>query len=191
MLNVRTKLLILQHPQEPGETLASVPVLLAEIPSAVVRVGLSWPNLFKALGQSVDSKEWGVLFLGTKASATSSDKRQPLVCVVDKNGQARGDSTEILSQLKGIVALDGSWREAKTLWWRNPWLLKLKRIVLSPVRPSIYGRLRREPRRDSLSTLEAVALCLSAMEANPEIETILLNAFEAFLAGKKRVGSPT
>jgi DTW domain-containing protein YfiP len=75
------------------------------------------------------------------------------------------------------VLLDGSWSEAKTLWWRNPWLLKLRRIVLNPRQRSHFGRLRREPRREALSTLEAAALLLRALdEGGPEIEAALLGA---------------
>jgi DTW domain-containing protein YfiP len=65
--------------------------------------------------------------------------------------------------MEGLVLLDGSWSQAKALWWRNPWLLKLPRLVLHPREPSIYGKLRREPRREYLSTLEAIALALEAL----------------------------
>src|SRR5207245_1748202 len=63
----------------------------------------------------------------------------------------------VLRRLEGVILLDGTWSQAKTLWWRNPWLLKLHRIVLNPVRPARLGRLRREPRREALSTIEAAA----------------------------------
>ncbi len=65
--------------------------------------------------------------------------------------------------LDGIVALDGTWAQAKTMWWRNAWLLKLKRLVLHPSRPSLYGKLRKEPRRECLSTIESVAEALEAL----------------------------
>ena len=57
------------------------------------------------------------------------------------------DQDEKLRGLEGIVLLDGSWSEAKTLWWRNPWLLRLRRLVLDPRHRSRFGRVRREPRR--------------------------------------------
>src|SRR5204862_7870678 len=41
-------------------------------------------------------------------------------------GEPVADPQPILKRLDGIVLLDGSWKEAKTLWWRNPWLLKLQ-----------------------------------------------------------------
>jgi len=53
------------------------------------------------------------------------------------------------------VLLDGTWSQAKALWWRNAWMLKCQRVILGPSRPSRYGQLRREPRRDGLSTIEA------------------------------------
>jgi len=79
------------------------------------------------------------------------------------------------------VIFDGSWAQAKTLWWRNPWVLKAKRLALNPKKPSAYGNLRREPRREALSTLEAAALALSRLEKRPEIETALLKDFAAML----------
>ena len=74
--------------------------------------------------------------------------------------------------------LDGTWSQAKALWWRNAWMLKCRRVVLGPARPSRYGRLRREPRRDGLSTIEAAAMLLSRLEQKPEIETALHASFE-------------
>jgi len=59
------------------------------------------------------------------------------------------------SALEGIVVLDGHGRKPN-LVWRNPWLLKLQRLRLPPMEPSIYGSLRAEPKRDTFSTLESV-----------------------------------
>ena len=82
------------------------------------------------------------------------------VVVVDRNGHVRPLEHHGLA---GILVLDGTWSQAKTLWWRNAWLLKLPRIVLTPREPSMYGRLRKEPRRDYVSTLEAIADVLPAL----------------------------
>ena len=80
-----------------------------------------------------------------------------------------------------MVLLDGTWKEAKTLWWRNPWLLKLRRLVLNPHHKSRYGRIRREPRREALSTLEAVALLLKHLDGGPEVEATLLGALDSLI----------
>ena len=87
------------------------------------------------------------------------------------------------------MLLDGSWAQAKALWWRNPWLLKLRRIVLQPHRPSRYGALRREPRREALSTLEAAALTLAELAGDPAIETTLLERFETLLQCHRESGT--
>ena len=60
-------------------------------------------------------------------------------------------------------------------------MLKAKRARTKSTRKSLYGALRREPRREALSTLEAAALALSRLEAKPEIETALLKDFGLML----------
>jgi DTW domain-containing protein YfiP len=85
------------------------------------------------------------------------------------------------ASLEGIVALDGTWSKAKTLWWRNPWLAKLSRVTLAPKQPSIYGRLRAEPRREFVSTLESVAAALTLCGESPAIEADLLRVFRTLV----------
>jgi DTW domain-containing protein YfiP len=84
------------------------------------------------------------------------------------------------------VLLDGTWSQAKTLWWRNPWLLKLHRMVLDPPSPAKLGRLRREPRREALSTIEAAALALRHIEAGPEAPDALIAALDRMMAAVRR-----
>ncbi len=67
--------------------------------------------------------------------------------MLGRDGVPLADPAPVLRGLAGIVLIDGSWKEAKTLWWRNPWLLKLHRLVLHPPMPARLGRLRREPRQ--------------------------------------------
>ena len=68
-------------------------------------------------------------------------------------------------------------------------MLKVWRVVLAPGRPSRYGALRREPRREGLSTLEAVGLLLGRLEGKPEIEAALLASFERLLS-RYRMAQP-
>jgi DTW domain-containing protein len=176
----RVFVLILQHPQEKKEALATAALTRALLSRARLVVGLSWPNLSRALGRSVDPKRWAVLYLGSTRPAASGDPRE--VFALDRHGEPAPDQEAILRGLDGVVVLDGTWKEAKTLWWRNPWLLKLQRLVLNPHHKSRYGRIRREPRREALSTLEAVALLLKHLDGGPEIEATLLGALDQLLA---------
>ena len=172
--------LILQHPQEKKEALATAAVTRAMLSRAELVVGLSWPNLSRALGRSADPKRWAVLYLGSARPAALGHPRE--VIALDRRGEPAADQEAILRGLAGVVLLDGTWKEAKTLWWRNPWLLKLRRLVLNPQHKSRYGRIRREPRREALSTLEATALLLKHLDGGPETETALLGALDRLIA---------
>jgi len=176
----RLFVLILQHPQEKREALATAAVTRALLNRAELVVGLSWPNLGRALGCLVDAKRWAVLYLGSARPATFKDQGE--VIAVDRRGEPAADQRAMLDGLDGVVVLDGTWKEAKTLWWRNPWLLKLRRLVLHPSNKSRYGRIRREPRREALSTLEAVALLLKHLDGGPEIAARLLSALDCLIA---------
>ena len=166
-LDTTRRILILQHPQERDAVLGSAQILAASLPSAQLVVGLSWRNLAHALGQEgVDAKRWAVLFPDREATG--------------EQVSGRGGAIEP-SALEGIIALDGTWSKAKTLWWRNPWLNKLSRLTLKPEKPSIYGRLRAEPRRDYVSTLESVAAALTLCGEAPEIEASLCRTFRTLV----------
>jgi DTW domain-containing protein YfiP len=169
--------LILQHPQEQDVELGTARLTALHLKHATFKIGLSWPSLSKALGRNVDPKRWAVLYLGS--AKTEGAQRE--VVALNRKGAPADDQDTALKDLEGIVLLDGTWSQAKALWWRNAWMLKARRIALNPKRPSRYGKLRREPRRDSVSTLEAAALLLSRLENNPAIETAMTASFEKLL----------
>jgi DTW domain-containing protein len=192
----RLFVLVLQHPQERHEPLATAAATVAALRHARLVSGLSWPNLARALGRSVDPKRWGVLYLGSLrpaalaaapasgSAAGTHDGRE--ILVLDRNDAPLADPGPVLRSLEGIVLLDGTWSQAKTLWWRNPWLLKLHRLVLNPSRPARIGRLRREPRREALSTIEAAALVLRHVEAGPHGADVLLAALDRLMEAARR-----
>ena len=176
----KVSLLILQHPQEQDRELGTARLTAVHFKNALLKIGLSWPNLTKILGRPTDPQRWAILYLGSvKAAAVLPDRD---IVVVNRKGNAVDHQDSALREIEGVIVLDGTWSQAKALWWRNGWMLKCKRIVLGPKRPSRYGRLRREPRRDGLSTIEAVAMLLARLEHNPEIETALHASFERLLA---------
>ena len=132
----------------------------------MVKIGLSWPSLSKALGRPVaDPSRWAVLYLGSAKVADLDTDRE--IVAINRKGEIEPNQRAILSDIEGIVLLDGTWSQAKALWWRNAWMLKCQRVILGPKRPSRYGKLRREPRRDGLSTIEAAAMLLAGLEKRP------------------------
>jgi hypothetical protein len=66
-------------------------------------------------------------------------------------------------------------------------MLKCQRVILGPKHPSRYGALRREPRRDGLSTIEAAGMLIAALERRPEIAATLDASFERMLARFREV----
>jgi DTW domain-containing protein len=182
----RISLLILQHPQEQDRTLGTAGLTALHFKDAVVRIGLSWPSLSKALGRSVsDPSRWAVLYLGSAKVADLDTDRE--IVAINRKGELEPDQRGILGDIEGIVLLDGTWSQAKALWWRNAWMLKCQRVILGPEHPSRYGRLRREPRRDGLSTIEAAAMLLSSLEKRPDIAETLNDSFERMLARYRQV----
>jgi DTW domain-containing protein YfiP len=180
VIDNRVFVLILQHPHEKREPLATAPAVVATLRHAKLVTGLSWPNLARALGRDADPRRWAVLYLGSARPAALADRRE--LTLLGRDVQPIADPAQILRGLDGIVLIDGTWSQAKTLWWRNPWLLKLHRLVLNPPRPARLGKLRREPRREALSTLEAAALALRHLEAGPEAAEALLAALGRVMA---------
>jgi DTW domain-containing protein len=164
----KRRVLILQHPQERDALLGSAQLVEASLPRASIVVGLSWRNLGHALGEEgVDAKRWAVLFPDKEAEG--------------EQVTTRGGAPLAAHELEGVIVLDGTWSKAKTLWWRNPWLNKLNRLSLKPKQPSIYGKLRAEPKREYVSTLESVGAALTLCGESPEVELGLQRVFRTLV----------
>ena len=177
-LKTTKHVLILQHPQEPDKDLGSALITHLSLPNSTLKIGLSWPNLKKALGREAMPSRWAVLYLG---SGTKTEKPRPGLQLVSKAGVPLPDQNQIKADLEGIIVLDGTWSQAKTIWWRNAWLLKLRRAILTPSHPSLYRELRREPRGECLSTIESIAHSLDALGESPEVKTELSDLFKKLL----------
>jgi DTW domain-containing protein YfiP len=182
----KTKLhvLILQHPQEPDHELGSARIANLALPNSTLKVGLSWRNLGAVLGkENADPKRWAVLYLGSGVKGEIKSP-QPVLQFVS----TKGSPAEKPSGLDGVIILDGTWSQAKALWWRNAWLLKCRRVILTPKHKSLYKELRREPRKECLSTIESIAEVLEALGEQKETGQHLRGLF-AKLLDKSRAKS--
>ncbi len=190
MIALPLPILILQHPQEPSRQDSEVgsAMLLKELVAPChLTVGLSWRNLSHALKgfspiESIEELKkpalWATLYLGTRAhSGETEDKPEPGIYYLDKKGNPREANEKNEEPIGGLILLDGTWAQAKTIWWRNAWLLKTKRIHVVPKQKSLYGNLRKEPRPECVSTLEAAAETFSFLGLDPSIEATLKAAF--------------
>jgi hypothetical protein len=164
------KIVILQHPKESKEALSTTP-FSQEIwkDDLTISVGLSWPSLKKVLGPDLKPKEWAVVYLGTGAKGEKQLLDQAKTrgfSLVSSQGHITPEPihSHLQNLIKGLVFLDGSWPQVKSMWWKNPWLTKHQRIVLFPQKPSHYASLRREPKKECLSTAESIMFALEKME---------------------------
>ncbi len=164
-LSIRRRVLVLQHPREQDVEFGSAKLAAAMLDNCELKIGLSWASLAKVLGRAVDPAAWAVVYPGGAKEALPG-------VVVDKKGRRVPPR-----KIEGLVLLDGSWGQARSLWWRNPWLLKLNRLALAPREPSIYGSLRPEPRREYVSTLEALGCALTVLGEALEVEASLRRSF--------------
>lgn len=167
----KLQVIILQHPQEQFKKLNSAHLCGLILRNCKVFAGLSWPNFKSVAGENEQPSQWGILYLKGHAQSLSP------VEIFD-----RKDQPVLMSDIKlrGIIALDGSWKQAKTLWWRNPWFLKLNRITLNPDHES----LRNQSKKEGLSTIESVALALRYLGEKATLADSMLWQYEKLILSK-------
>jgi len=83
----------------------------------------------------------------------------------------------IINKDSQFILLDGSWKKAYKLLMSNPFLQKLPKVSINPEGKSNY-RLRKSPREDGFSTVEAGYYLLSQLEGNSDKFISLLKSFE-------------
>jgi DTW domain-containing protein YfiP len=79
-----------------------------------------------------------------------------------------------------LVMIDGTWHHAHTLLRDTPDLQRLPRVQIDSGTPSRY-RIRREPRAECLSSVEAAVHALQQLEPGTSGLAELLNAFETII----------
>src|SRR5260370_2448148 len=102
----RVALLILQHPQEQDRALGSARLAALQLKNAVLRIGLSWPSLSKALGRPAEPRRWAVLYLGSAKVGQLARDRD--VVALDRKGEAEADQEGALSDIERVGVLDGT-----------------------------------------------------------------------------------
>lgn len=180
----RMRLLVLQHPREAKNPISTARLASLNVRNSVHRVGLSWASLARALGGSALPNEWAVLYVGTRGQSTRKTE-QPFQLV------DRQDKGVSVGKIRGLIILDGNWKQSKTLWWRNPWLTRVNRLILYPEAASVYGQVRQQPRGYCLSSLEATAFALSALGESRRVNEALLGVMNSFMERLNTCELPT
>ena len=184
----RVELLILQHPQEQDRALGTARLTAQHFEKVTHRIGLSWPSLSKALGRTVDPQDWAILYLGSaKVADLATDKD---VVAINRQGEIEDHQRQILKDIEGVVLLDGTWSQAKALWWRNAWMLRCRRIILGlPSHRSMASCARSRAAMDCRPRGRGHGS--GRLEGRPDIEAELNATFQRMLTQYREVQSST
>lgn len=162
-----TEVLFLQHPRE------------RDVPIGTARIAhLSLPGSTLIEGVELDHHPAVVALEG-----------RPDVAVLYPGEGARTAAEWAAAPPTTLVVLDGTWWQARKLILRNPRLAALPRLRLEPERPGTY-RIRKEPSRFHLATVEAVALALGLLEGDSRRFATMLAPFN-FMVERQLEAVPT
>ena len=159
-LETATRVVILQHRRERDMALGTARMARLSLPNAELHVGVDW----------ADS--------APLARALSDPERPPVLLYPGPN--ARDILREPPVGPVTLVVVDGTWAQARAVVRDNPILNALPRYAFSAPEPSRY-RIRREPRAEYCSTIEALMHVLGVLEGDPEKFRALLVPFEAMI----------
>ncbi len=140
-----TRVVILQHPREARLAICTAWLTRLALPNSELHRGVRFEDDHRVRA-SADAPGAALLYPGEGAVPVAARAGAPPPV---------------------LVVVDGTWHQAGKMLQANPWLAALPRLSVEPDRPGGYGDLRREPEPHCLSTLEAVALALGALERDP------------------------
>lgn len=158
---IRSKIIMLQHPNEVKRCLRTTKIIELSIPSESYYLyrgkkftQKKFPDFYKMLA---DPNRESILVF-------PSDNAESLY-TLKPNIPERSDGT---TKPYNIIVLDGTWSQAKVLYNTNPIMSTIRCIKLDNTQPSRYV-IRTQPMENCLSTVEAVGLVLAHLESNPTI----------------------
>jgi DTW domain-containing protein len=160
LLPTRTRILLLQHPRERRMAIGTARLAHLALPRSELRVGVDFSEDPSVQELGADAY---VLFPSPEASPLDTLPRdRPLT----------------------LVVLDGTWSQARKLLKLNPALARLPRVSFRPRAPSAY-LIRRQPAAFCLSTIEALAEVLEALEPESGPFSRLLAPFHGMVARQR------
>ncbi|WP_434927474.1 tRNA-uridine aminocarboxypropyltransferase [Shewanella sp. HL-SH2] len=155
----RTNVIVMQHESEVNHAKNTVRL-----------IRLVMPNMRVFVGETAED------FIDLQAYLAQASKPIYVVYPSD-NSQTVSQSGAQADSI--IILLDGTWRKAYKILQSNPWLQHYPAIHLDVEHASNYI-IRKAKRPDSLSTLEATALLLSALDKTLDTEP-LFAVFDAMV----------
>jgi DTW domain-containing protein YfiP len=189
-MSCQTQVIVMQHPSEVGHSKNTVHLLSLVLPAMRRYVGESAAD-FEELRQKLHLQPCYLVYPSDQSQsadqisiALANTNNDSVTCEFTKENPASGAApTARQTQASvSIILLDGTWRKAYRMLQLNPWLRALPSLHLNFDGQSQY-KIRKSSRTDSLSTLEAAAYTIQALEPNLDIEPIL-KLFDAMVQAR-------
>ncbi len=150
------KVLILQHPSEQKQALATVPLLQLCLSPLQVLVAETFSDSEVIQALVKNKQNCRVLFPSENSQAWELGG-----AVVEPS----------LEEIETLIVLDGTWRKAKKMWHLNPWLHDFPCISLTNVPDSQY-QIRSSSVAGGVSTLEAIAQACNYVSGSNEFNEL-------------------
>jgi DTW domain-containing protein len=160
LLSTRTRVVLLQHPRERDMPIGTAHMASLCLEGSELHVGISFEGV-------------------REVSAAIGDPARPAYLLYPGEGALDVDREPPPGPVT-LVVVDGTWAHARSLLRHNPSIKALPRLSFSPAAPSEY-RIRREPRDDYVSTIEALAHVLGALEGDSAAFSPMLAPFRAMV----------
>lgn len=158
-IDTATRVVILQHPRERDMPIGTARMASLCLPGAELHVGIRWS--------------------GERLAGALGDPARPPILLHPGPG-ARDILRDPPRGPVTLIVVDGTWSQARTVVRDNPVLQALPRYAFATPEPSHY-RIRREPRAEYVSTIEAVMHVLGALEGDPARFRSLLDPLRAMV----------
>ncbi len=152
--------MFLQHPRESRVAIGTARIAHLGLAGSELHEGIAFAGHAR-VGELVARPGTALLFPGKGAVAPDALEHPP----------------------ETLLVIDGTWPQARKMIALNPALRALPRIGFMPRRPGNY-RIRREPARHCVATVEAVVEVLAAFERDEARFAPLLRAFESMVDGQ-------
>jgi len=156
----RTRVVFLQHPRERNMAIGTARMASLCLPGSELHTGVRWDG-------------------STVMDRATGDATRPAAVLWPGAGAIDVMSTPPPGPIT-LVVIDGTWSQAKKIVRANPGLAALPRYAFVPPAPSEY-RIRKEPRDDYVSTIEALVYVLGALEGDPQRFAPMLVPFRAMI----------
>uniref|UniRef100_A0A663F5H6 tRNA-uridine aminocarboxypropyltransferase n=1 Tax=Aquila chrysaetos chrysaetos TaxID=223781 RepID=A0A663F5H6_AQUCH len=171
-LKVSTCLYIIQHPAEESRVLRTVPLLAACLP----------PDKYKILV--------GRRFSEDRYPELATVCRNPNTLILYPGAEATNleEVAVMYSRPSVMIIIDGTWSQAKDIFYKNSLFRLPKQVQLKPNISSQYV-IRTQPTNTCLSTLECAAVALSIMEKNKSIQETILRPLQALCSFQLQHGA--